>query len=43
MERAARHFSLPAQGARSDSWDDALAAKQAFEKAEHVIAYVVSL
>lgn len=26
-----------------DSWDDALAAKQAFEKAEHVIAYVVSL
>jgi cell division septation protein DedD len=25
------------------SWDDALAAKQAFEKAEHVIAYVVSL
>jgi cell division septation protein DedD len=25
------------------SWDEALAAKQAFEKAEHVIAYVVSL
>ncbi|HLT34990.1 MAG TPA: SPOR domain-containing protein [Enhygromyxa sp.] len=26
-----------------DDWDEALAAKQAFEKAEHVIAYVVSL
>ncbi len=26
-----------------DTWDEALAAKQAFEKAEHVIAYVVSL
>jgi cell division protein FtsN len=26
-----------------DSWDEALAAKQAFEKSEHVIAYVVSL
>lgn len=26
-----------------DSWEEALAAKQAFEKAEHVIAYVVSL
>ena len=25
------------------TWDEALAAKQAFEKAEHVIAYVVSL
>ncbi len=26
VERAARHFALPAQGARSDSWDDALLA-----------------
>lgn len=26
-----------------DTWEEALAAKQAFEKAEHVIAYVVSL
>ncbi|MFO7566691.1 MAG: SPOR domain-containing protein [Enhygromyxa sp.] len=26
-----------------DGWEEALAAKQAFEKAEHVIAYVVSL
>lgn len=26
-----------------DSWEEALEAKQAFEKAEHVIAYVVSL
>ena len=26
-----------------DTWDEALAAKQAFEKAEHIIAYVVSL
>ncbi len=26
-----------------ETWDEALAAKQAFEKAEHVIAYVVSL
>ena len=26
-----------------DSWEEALAAKQAFESAEHVIAYVVSL
>jgi cell division septation protein DedD len=26
-----------------DDWDTALAAKQAFEKAEHIIAYVVSL
>jgi cell division protein FtsN len=26
-----------------DNWDEALAAKTAFEKAEHVIAYVVSL
>jgi cell division protein FtsN len=26
-----------------DEWDEALAAKQAFEKSEHVIAYVVSL
>lgn len=26
-----------------DTWEDALAAKQAFEKAEHIIAYVVSL
>jgi deoxyribodipyrimidine photo-lyase len=26
VERAARHFSLPAQGADSDSWDDALVA-----------------
>jgi deoxyribodipyrimidine photo-lyase len=24
LERAARHFALPAQGARSDCWDDAL-------------------
>ena len=26
VERAARHFGLPAQGARSDSWDDAVVA-----------------
>lgn len=26
-----------------DNWDDALAAKQAFESSEHIIAYVVSL
>jgi cell division protein FtsN len=25
-----------------DNWDEALAAKQAFEQSEHVIAYVVS-
>ena len=44
--RATRSAAAPgtASGsASSTDWDDALAAKQAFEKAEHVIAYVVSL